>query len=153
MTHAGDGHTIRPATSTDTAAVHELLREADLPLDGVPEDLTLLLVAERATGGPRELIGAVALERHGTAALLRSAVVAPALRGTHLGEALVRRALTEARAAGVRDLVLLTTTADQWFPRFGFARISRADVPTSLQASREFQGACPASAIVMHRRL
>ena len=153
MTHAADGHTIRLATSADTAAVRELLREADLPLDGVPEDLTLLLVAERSTGGPSELFGAVALERHGTAALLRSTVVAPALRGTHLGEALVRRALTDARAAGVRDIVLLTTTADQWFPRFGFARISRGEVPASLQVSREFQGACPASAIVMHRRL
>lgn len=153
MTDAAVGHSIRPATAADTAAVRELLRAADLPLDGVPEDLTLLLVAERAIEGSTALVGAVALERHGSAALLRSTVVAPALRGTHLGEALVRRALTDAEVGGVRDVVLLTTTADRWFPRFGFERISRDEVPASLQASREFQGACPASAIVMRRRL
>ena len=153
MSFAGGDIHIRAATASDTIAVRGLLREADLPLDGVPEDLTFLLVAERTDGESLHLVGAVAVERHGTAALLRSTVVAPALRGTHLGEALVHRAIDDARRSGVRDLVLLTTTAHRWFPRFGFAPISRTDVPVSLQASREFQGACPASAIVMHRRL
>lgn len=27
--------------------------------------------------------------------------------------------------SGARELVLLTTTAETWFPRFGFARIDR----------------------------
>ncbi|MBV9947898.1 MAG: GNAT family N-acetyltransferase, partial [Myxococcales bacterium] len=47
---------------------------------------------------------------------------------------------------------LLTTTADSFFPRFGFQHIAREDVPPELRASRELQGACPASAIVMERR-
>jgi amino-acid N-acetyltransferase len=48
---------------------------------------------------------------------------------------------------------LLTTTAEAFFPKFGFEQIQRIDVPISLQASVEFQSACPASAIVMRKRL
>jgi amino-acid N-acetyltransferase len=48
---------------------------------------------------------------------------------------------------------LLTTTAEGFFPRFGFEAVRHADVPASVQASVEFQSACPASAIVMRKRL
>lgn len=126
-----------------------LLREAGLPTDGVPADLADFLVA--TTG--REVVGAVGLERYGDAALLRSAAVREARRGTGVGEALVHAALELARARAVRDLVLLTTTADRWFPRFGFERTSREAVPAAVHASAEFQGACPASAVVMRRAL
>jgi amino-acid N-acetyltransferase len=44
---------------------------------------------------------------------------------------------------------LLTTTAENFFPSFGFQRIERADVPTELEQSPELRGACPASATVM----
>ena len=57
-----------------------------------------------------------------------------------------------AQACGAHDLVLLTSTADGWFPRFGFERISRDAAPASLHASEEFRGACPASAVVMRLR-
>lgn len=48
---------------------------------------------------------------------------------------------------------LLTTTADRYFPRFGFERIARADVPASVQTSIEFTSACPTSATVMRKQL
>lgn len=35
------------------------------------------------------------------------------------------------------------------FPRFGFRRVERDRLPTALAESREFQGACPASAIAL----
>lgn len=145
--------TLREATADDTPAVLELLRAADLPVDGVPEVLTHLVVAVRGAGTGSEIVGAVALERHGDAALLRSTVVAPALRGTGLGERLVRRALEDARTQALDELVLLTTTAAEWFPRFGFERIARDEAPASLLASDEFQFACPASAVVMKLRM
>lgn len=97
--------------------------------------------------------GAVGLEVFADAALLRSAVVHPTLRGAHVGEALVHAIIAHAGRTGVRDLVLLTTTAAEWFPRFGFIRIARSAVPVALHASAELRGACPASAVVMHRRV
>lgn len=144
---------IREASPADTPAVIALLVAAKLPVDGVPDALTHLLVAERGPAGAREIVGAVALERHGDSALLRSAVVAPAVRGTGLGERLVQRAMADARTQSLRQLVLLTTTAEAWFPRFGFERISREEAPEALLASDEFQFACPASAVVMRLRM
>lgn len=140
---------IRLATAGDLPAVHDLLRAAELPLDGVPADLVDFLVATQATA----VVGAIGLERYGRVALLRSAVVHPTLRGTGVGEALVTALLEHARRTGVEDLTLLTTTAAEWFPRFGFTRTTRDEVPDALHASEEFRGACPASAVVMRRAL
>lgn len=140
---------IRTATSADAAAVRSLLADASLPLDGVPGDLAHFLVAER----DGTVVGAIGLEPYGEAALLRSAVVAPTERGTGIGERLARALIDAARAAGTRELVLLTTTAEAWFPRFGFRRIAREDAPRALHESEEFKGACPASAVVMRLEL
>lgn len=140
---------IRAATVRDRDAVHALLRGEALPLDGLPEDLAHFLVAEQDGA----LVGVIGLEPYGEAGLLRSAAVAPAVRGTGLGARLVTALVGAARAAGIRELTLLTTTAEGWFPRFGFERIAREEAAASLQASAEFRGACPASATTMRLRL
>ena len=54
---------------------------------------------------------------------------------------------------GATTVFLLTTTAERYFPKLGFKTIARDDVPASVQSSIEFQGACPASAIVMRKHL
>ena len=140
---------VRPARPTDLASVQALLTAATLPLDGVPPDLAHFLVAVQ----DGRVVGAIGLEPYGEAALLRSAVVDPSLRGTGVGERLVHALLEVARTQGTRELVLLTTTAEAWFPRFGFSRIAREAAPASLHASEEFKGACPASAVTMRLQL
>jgi amino-acid N-acetyltransferase len=93
------------------------------------------------------------MEHYGTVGLLRSVAVDPARRGTGLGGSLVEYVLGRAGAAGINDVFLLTTTAERYFPRHGFAVASREAVPAALAASEEFRGACPASAVLMRRRL
>lgn len=138
---------IRPATPADRIRVEELLRAEGLPLDGIPVDLTRFVVAESAQG----VVGAAGLELYGAAALLRSVVVDPSLRGTGLGRRLVERACADAAEAGVDVIYLLTTTAPGYFPRLGFTRIDRKAAPAGLSDSAEFRGACPDSAILMCR--
>lgn len=82
--------------------------------------------------------------------LIRPAI-ADGVRGTGLGSRLVNEILERAAALGIRDVYLLTTTAEEYFPKFGFTRAARLDVPESVRASREFQGACPDTAVVMRR--
>jgi amino-acid N-acetyltransferase len=84
---------------------------------------------------------------------LRSAVVSPEHRGSGVGRRLVERLLEGAEVAGIEQLYLLTTTADQYFPRFGFTRTTRSAVPDAVKASAEFQGACPDTAVVMTRKV
>ena len=86
------------------------------------------------------------MECYGDSGLLRSVAVAPGWRGSGIGRALVDRVLEDGRAAGVQDVYLLTTTAEHYFPRFGFACVDRESVPAAVRASAEFTGACPASA-------
>ncbi|GMV10781.1 MAG TPA: arsenic resistance N-acetyltransferase ArsN2 [Gemmatimonadaceae bacterium] len=141
---------IRPATASDLEAVKGLLRGARLPLDGLEEQFgDGYAIAE--CGGAA--IGAEGIEVHGDAGLLRSAVVDAAWRGKGVGDALTRDRLAWAARHGLREVWLLTTTAADYFPRFGFARAARDAAPAPMQRSREFADACPASAVVMRRSL
>jgi N-acetylglutamate synthase-like GNAT family acetyltransferase len=139
---------IRNATGSDFPEVEKLLTEGRLPVEGVRENFSSFLVAEEAG----TIAGAVGLERYGSAALLRSAVVSPANRGTGIGTQLVESLLQRASEDGIDELYLLTTTAEKYFPRFGFTPTTRAAVPESVKASAEFRGACPDTAVVMSRR-
>ena len=143
------GVTVRRAAPDDWPRVAELLGALSLPLDGAREHLTEFMVAERGT----TVVGCAAVERYGDSGLLRSVAVAPAEQGKGTGRVLVDRCLRHAAAEGMRTLVLLTTTADRYFPRFGFEVIDRDRVPDAVRASAEFRGACPASATVMRLEL
>ncbi len=140
---------IRKATNRDLDAVEYLLSANDLPLDGVKQNFASFVVAEDEGA----IVGAVGLEKFGPVALLRSAVVSNAHRGSGIGRGLVERILENAEKDGIEELFLLTTTAEDYFPRFGFARTTRSAVPAAVKASAEFQGACPDTALVMTRRI
>ncbi len=138
---------IAPAAPADVPAIGALLRAADLPAEDFADHLAHFLVARRGDA----VVGAVGFELHGRAALLRSLVVAPALRGSGIGGALVRRLAALARREGVERFYLLTTTAEAFFTRRGFARTARAGVPAAIAGTREFQSLCPVSAVCMTR--
>jgi amino-acid N-acetyltransferase len=138
---------IRKARDQDFEAVGSLLAANDLPVEGVKENFSSFVVAE--DGGV--VVGAIGLEKFGSVALLRSAVVSNDYRGSGIGRGLVEQILEVAGNDGIEELFLLTTTAEDYFPRFGFARTTRSAVPAAIKASAEFQGACPESATVMKR--
>lgn len=138
---------LRAAAPTDLAAIERLLTASGLPLDGVREALPGFVVAE-ADG---ELVGVAGLEVCCDNALLRSVAVADSWRSRGLGRALVTRVISDAEASGIRALYLLTTTAESYFPSFGFRPIARDEVPEDVRGTAEFRSACPASATVMCR--
>lgn len=139
---------IRKATSSDFPAVEKLLLASKLPVEGVKDNFSTFIVADEEGA----ITGAIGFERYGSAALLRSAVVSPANRGTGVGRRLVERLLQRANEEGINDVYLLTTTAEKYFPRFGFTATTPSAVPESVKASAEFRGACPDTAVVMSRR-
>jgi amino-acid N-acetyltransferase len=140
---------IEPANIQDLQAVHDLLARQNLPLDGVDDHVRTMLVAKDGA----QIVGTAALELYSGGALLRSVAVDSHQQGRRLGSRLTEAALRLARTHGADEVFLLTTTAESFFPRFGFEPVARADVPASVQASIEFRSACPASAIVMRKRL
>ena len=137
---------LRAATETDLPAIERLLASSGLPTAGVGEALRGFVVAE----SNREIVGVVGLEMCcDEYALLRSTAVAPDWRGTGLGRRLVTHAIAEAESRGIKALYLLTTTAERYFPSFGFVKTQRDAVPDEVKQSVEFREACPASATVM----
>jgi len=137
------------ARGEDVAELRLLVAACGLPLEGLDAHLGAALLA-RDEG---RVVGCVALELYGEEALLRSLAVAEGWRGRRLGERLTEAALALARERGARRVWLLTTTADRFFPRFGFSRVERAALPEALDASAELRGACPASAVAMRLTL
>jgi amino-acid N-acetyltransferase len=125
-----------------------LLAAAGLPLEGLADARELLVAREAGA-----VIGCAAIEIYEDGGLLRSVAVAPAFRGTGLGRTLVEAALTRAQALNLPAVFLLTTTAERYFPRFGFEAIERDAVPDSVRRSVEFTSACPSTAVVMRKRL
>lgn len=141
---------IRAATAPELARVHQLLAEAELPtadLAGQGNRYTLV-----ALDGA-DVIGGVAVEPYDDAGLLRSLVVAPALRGRGIGVALVRALEERARSLHLRRLVLLTQTAEPFFIANGYVPFDRAAAPAAMRASPEFASLCPASAACLSKSL
>lgn len=127
-----------------------LLESAGLPTSDLSDSL---LQDFFYSGPPAEPSGLVGLELLGEHALLRSLAVVPGLRSRGAGTALVDRAERHARSRGVRAIYLLTTTAEEFFARRGYARIDRAAAPDSIRTTREFADICPASSAFMVKLL
>jgi amino-acid N-acetyltransferase len=140
---------IESAKDKDLPEIRALLQRLSLPLDGVDEHVKTMIVA-RENG---HVVGTAALELYADGAVLRSVAVDPRQQGKRLGHDLTEAALRLATAHCADTVFLLTTTAEGFFPKFGFEPIARDDVPPSVQASVEFQSACPASATVMRKHL
>jgi amino-acid N-acetyltransferase len=139
---------ISAATASDIDVVEALLEREHLPLAGLRDHVEHTFVARAGN----RIVGCAALEMYDDGGLLRSVAVDAEYRGTGLGSDLTRTALSLARRGGVPAVYLLTTTAERFFPRFGFEVVDRADVPATVRASAEFSYACPASALIMRKR-
>ena len=143
---------LRAATDTDLPAIERLLASSGLPTAGVAEALRGFVVAE--SGRDKRIVGVIGLELCcDEYALLRSTAVDPEFRGTGLGRRLVTHVIADAESRGIKALYLLTTTAERYFPTFGFVKTDRDVVPAEVKQSVEFREACPASATVMSLEL
>ena len=145
-----NGLTVRSATTQNLDAVVDLLKKADLPVADVPkvfgDNYGVAILND-------SIVGAVGIECHGDVGLFRSAVVRGDLRGKQIGEALTLNRIEWAKAHGIKELYLLTVSAADYFPRFGFIPISRDEVPTAMANTWEFTELCPDSATVMRLTL
>jgi amino-acid N-acetyltransferase len=140
---------INLARSDDLDEVLGLLADCHLPLEGLRDHLATTLIARR----DGRIVGSAALEIYAGGALLRSVAVEPRLQRCGLGGELTEAAIRIAHERRMPAVYLLTTTAERYFPRFGFEPIRRAEVPTTVQASVEFTSACPEGAVVMRKFL
>ncbi|HZS05857.1 MAG TPA: GNAT family N-acetyltransferase [Blastocatellia bacterium] len=139
-----------PGGSEAVGEVLALLRETGLPEEGVAEHFDNFLIAR---DGPR-LTGCIGMERYGDVALLRSLAVVPDRQRDGLGKMLTARLLEDAQSAGVREVILLTTTAKDFFAHhFGFIPTERTQFDDAFSSSPEWHLPHCSAAVCMHIRL
>ena len=136
------------ARQEDLHAMQDLLGEAELPADVNPHRQDFLVARHQG-----RVVGCVGMEIRGSDALFRSLAVMPAYRGLGLARRLYDAMVERARAKGVEWAYLLTKTIAPLAEAWGFRRIERTQVPTGIQETSEFRGACCASAVAMWRDL
>lgn len=136
---------ITPAVAADLEPIKALLVANGLPTAGVDDHWKTFLVARDGDA----LVGCGGAEAYQFAALIRSVAVAPEYRSHGIGRKLVRQLLDRLASRGLREFYLLTTTAEEYFKKRGFKPIDRDEVHPQLLSSREFQDACPSTAVCM----
>ena len=132
------------------AAVKQLLEEARLPTSDLTE---AHLEHFLGCGENGALEGVVGLELYPPLALLRSLAVTSISRNRGLGATLLAEAERYARSREVKEIYLLTTTAERFFARAGYERIQREAAPQAIRETQEFSSLCPASSAFMRKRL
>jgi amino-acid N-acetyltransferase len=125
--------------------IETLLQQCALPFEDCKEELDNFY---GITSG-NDLIAIGALQIKGQFALLRSVAVLEGNRGMGLADRMTQHLLEVARTNGVRDIFLLTESAEHYFTRFGFEAVERNSVPAYVQSTRQFESLCPASAQAM----
>ena len=139
--------TITEASSDDLTEILDLLSQVQLPHDGVAENVRTFLIARDESA---RLIATIGLEQHRNTALLRSAAVAPQYQGCGIGSRLTEQLLQRATNDGLERVVLLTSTAREFFERrFGFCETSRMKYDNDLSDSSEWNLPRCSSAVCM----
>lgn len=120
---------IREARPSDYPRVSELLKAAHLSA----HDLGLLRGVFWVLADGSEMVqGFIGFEVFGELALLRSAVVAPQLRGQGFGARLTSHALNWARKNAITHVYCFSTDAGEYWQRFGFAAAPVNEVVAAL---------------------
>lgn len=139
---------IEPLPVTDE--IKALLTACDLPASDIPPDSQVRFFGIRQDGA---LVAVVGLELYPPFGLLRSLAVAPFWRGQGLARKLVAHAESFAAARSVESLFLLTTSAQTFFLKLGYAPATRKDAPAAIRATSQFSALCPASAALLSKTL
>lgn len=141
--------TYHKAIPENRAALESLLRSLSLPVEDLPADLANFMLAFDGS----VLVGSAGVEPVGTVGLLRSVGVAESHRNLGLAGRLFNSSVGNARIKGIREIWLITNTADNYFERHGFERVERENAPGAIADTSQFKGLCPSSAVVMRKLL
>ena len=125
--------------------IEALLERCDLPFSDCSEHIQNFVGVIKSDN----LIAIGAVQYEDSVALLRSIAVHPDSRGQGLASAITHHLIEQAQSREMRQLYILTETAETYFSQFGFYSIPRQAAPVRIQATRQFESLCPSSAQLM----
>jgi len=137
----------RPATPKDIPIIEDLLSRVNLPTNEVDPQKHAFFVGEE----DRKVVVTAGLEVFGKSGLLRSVAVAPELQSKGLGGQMYKFVMEKIRATDLREVWLLTTTAEKFFGKLGFEKRKREEAPPDIQNSWQFEhGACHSASVMCY---
>ncbi|MET1080677.1 MAG: arsenic resistance N-acetyltransferase ArsN2 [Pseudomonas sp.] len=140
---------IRRLSDQDYPQLHSALVSAGLPSEDIRLPGRTFYRFDRAG----VTLGYGGFERYGDQGLLRSLVIEAAHRGQGWGMQVTAEIEALARAAGILQLHLLTTSATAFFESCGYRVQPRAMAPLAIAGTTQFQDLCPASATYLSKTL
>jgi len=134
------------ASPMDEPWIRQLLALCGLPHEDItPQQLSHFWVIKEKG----EILGSVGLEILGRSALLRSLAVDPRFRKRGFASELTKKAEDYAASFRIKELFLLTMTAENFFRKRGYQKTERNSAPSEIQGTTEFQSLCPDSSVCM----
>ena len=135
-------------SETERQEAINLLLQHGLPVSDIDDDKLLYLLVDG-----EKTIGTAGLEIFEDCALLRSVSVIKEEQGKGYGKIINDEIEKYVKESGINCLYLLTTTAKDFFDKQGYCVISREKSPEAVKQTAEFTSLCPASAVVMKKRI
>ncbi len=139
---------ITKAVDQDLQEVFALLKEVNLPTEGVIEHFQSYFIARNSD----RLVGCIGLEIYENVGLMRSVAIHPSFQGQGLGRKLVETIHDFSMKNGLKEIYLLTETAEHYFPKFGYVVIPREEADPKVKQSVEFTTVCADSGICMVKK-
>lgn len=141
---------IREATDDDLLKIEKLLVSVGLPTAGVQANLSHFLVA---VSKDNELLAVIGMECTGSYGLLRSLAVTTEVRKRGIAAELIAAALSKAKSGGIKEMYLLTETAEKYLQKFGFVKVSRSEILGLLIENSALNSACSCCSTCMRLKL
>jgi amino-acid N-acetyltransferase len=139
---------MQKALNTDVADIKKLLQENDLPISDISSDMEFYIEIEN-----KQISVVGGLEIIGDFVIIRSIAVAHNYKGKGLGTKMTHHLIDTAKKKKYDIVYLLTMTAENYFPKFGFTEINRESAPEAIKNSSQFTTVCPDSAVLMGLRI
>lgn len=124
---------ILSASHQELAEIEALLARLNLPTTGLLDQFPNGYVVAIDRG---RVVGCAGLEAYDGLGLLRSVAVDPLRQRLGIGGGLVADRINAARTLKLEAVYLLTTTAPEYFTRYGFESADRARVPGAVGYER-----------------
>jgi amino-acid N-acetyltransferase len=125
-----------------------LIKRNGLPIEDISTSTKLFSITK-----DNEIAGTIGIEFYNQVALLRNLAVTETYRSKGIGGKLVEHIEKIAKQNAVKELILVTTTASDYFSKKAYRTIERNNVPEEIKKSSEFSSTCPSSAVIMKKVL
>ncbi len=130
--------------------IKKLLSQCGLYTTDISEKKLINFLVARWGG---EIIGTIGIEIVSDNALVRSLAISDKFRGQGVGKNLSTTIEGYARSKGVKNLYLITTTAEIFFAGRGYTLIPQQSAPENVKNLDEFQRFTAKTAVCMYKKL